>query len=130
MGECFVITNLHADLPRMFRGSSKETFLQYRIARAKKRQLAALLQQSRQRFEHQIQPFLASKTANHRKQRDFVVHFESHRHLQLPFVLGLIFDRITAKSRCQQKIGFRVPDFFVHAIQNARQASLTLALTQ
>src|SRR5690606_6563245 len=42
--ERFVIANLHAHLPRMFRRGRKETFLQYRVARAEQRQLAALLQ--------------------------------------------------------------------------------------
>ncbi len=42
--ERFVIANLHAHLPRMFRRGGKEAFLQHRVARAEQRQLSPLLQ--------------------------------------------------------------------------------------
>lgn len=42
--ERFVIANLHAHLPRMFRRGREETFLQYRVARAEQRKLPTLLQ--------------------------------------------------------------------------------------
>ncbi|MNH45422.1 hypothetical protein D3C79_1078590 [compost metagenome] len=68
-----MIANLYPYLPRMFGRCRQEAFLQNRIARTQQRQLSTLLQQTRQRFKHQVEAFLAGQTAYHRKQRHLLV---------------------------------------------------------
>ena len=104
--------------------------MQDRIAGAQQRQLPALLQQARQRLQHQIQPFLAGQAAHHGEQRRFVIHLQPHGDLQLPFILGFLFQAITVIARRQQQIALRIPDTIIDAVKDAGQAALVLALTQ
>ena len=99
-------------------------------ARAEQRQLSALLEQAGQRLQHQVQPFLAGQAAHHREERHFVVDLQPHCNLQLAFVFRFVFHGIATIACRQQEIGFRTPDLFIHAVQNARQAAFPMALLQ
>lgn len=114
----------------MFGSGGEEPFLQHRVAGAQQRQLAALLEQARQRFKHQIEPFLAGETADDGKQRRFIIDLQAHGDLQLTLVFRLLLQRVAIVAHRQQEVVLRAPDTVVNAVENSRQPPFMMALTQ
>ena len=122
MGQALVIADAHRHLIGGLLGRLPEGILQVGVPAAQQCQLDAQLTHLRQRLQDKVGPLLAGQPADHDRQHTVRIDREAQLLLHAGLVLDLAAQVMKAVVGTDQRVGLRIPDRLVNAVEDAREA--------